>query len=150
MLCPGTGVGRDAWAMRRRTLNLAPSLLLVLVPVAAWAAWLGWDRHRDVHSDGSVTGPYEAWQVIGLVLTLLAPVCWAAYRRHVAGAVFGTTAGLTAAAWYDWSDDSSGLFVIGVGMVMVASLAAASALCALIASMTRDGRRGGSAPINGG
>ncbi|MFG2986473.1 hypothetical protein ACGFYQ_35385 [Streptomyces sp. NPDC048258] len=131
--------------MRQRSLKLAP-YLLVLIPVAAWAAWLGWDQHRDVHPDGSVTGPYEAWQVIGLVLTLLAPVYWAASRRHVASAVIGTSAGLTAAACYDWSDDASGLFLIGVGMVMTASLVATFALSTLIASVTRAGRRGDPGP----
>ncbi|AGS69673.1 hypothetical protein B446_14275 [Streptomyces collinus Tu 365] len=94
-------------------------LALAALAPALWAAWLGWDQHRDVHPDGSTTGPYQAWQVIGLVLTLLAAVGWAAYRDYVAGAVLGTTAGLTAAAYVDWSDDSSGLFVIGVGLVMM-------------------------------
>ncbi|MEU9982199.1 hypothetical protein [Streptomyces sp. NPDC050856] len=131
--------------MRRRSLRLAPPLL-VLVPVAAWAAWLGWDQHRDVRPDGSLTGPYEAWQVIGLVLTLLAPVYWAASRRLVASAVLGTTTGLTAAAYYDWSDDGSGLFVIGVGLVMTASLVATYTLSILIASRTRSGRRSGPGP----
>ncbi|MFB7369565.1 hypothetical protein ACFC0D_06960 [Streptomyces sp. NPDC056222] len=133
--------------MPRRPLKLATTLLpLVLVPVAAWAAWLGWDQHRDVHPDGSVTGPYEAWQVIGLVLTLVAPVYWAASRHRIPGAVLGTTAGLTAAAFYDWSDDSSGLFVIGVGMVMVGSLVGTYALSALAAAVTRRGRRDDPAP----
>ncbi|MEU6892380.1 hypothetical protein ABZ934_11400 [Streptomyces sp. NPDC046557] len=116
-------------------------LFLLLAPVAAWGAWLGWDQRRDVHPDGSVTGPYEAWQVIGLVVTLVGPVCWAASRRHTPIAVFGTTAGLTAAAWYDWSDDSSGLFVIGVGLIMVTTLVVTFALSALITFVTRDGRR---------
>ncbi|MFG2711444.1 hypothetical protein ACGFX2_12905 [Streptomyces goshikiensis] len=130
--------------MRRKPLESAlPLLPLVLAPVAAWAAWLGWDQHRDVHPDGSVTGPYEAWQVIGLVLTLAVPVWWAASRRRVAGAVLATTAGLTFAAGYDWSDDSSGLFVIGVGLVAVASLVGTSALCAVATSVTRDRRPGG-------
>ncbi|MFF7972634.1 hypothetical protein [Streptomyces sp. NPDC007905] len=117
-------------------------LLSILVPAAAalvlWAAWLGWDQHRDVHPDGSTTGPYEAWQVIGLVLTLLAPVYWAASRRYCAGAVLGTTLGLTVAAYADWSDDSSGLFVIGVGLVMLGSLAATTIVSAVIASAKRD------------
>ncbi|MFJ8011004.1 hypothetical protein [Streptomyces sp. NPDC096339] len=124
--------------MRLRSLTPA-SCLLVLIPVAAWAAWLGWDQHRDVHPDGSVSGPYEAWQVIGLVLTLLVPVCWAASRRNTAGAVLGTTAGLTLAAFYDWSGD--GFFIIGVGMIAMASLTATFALSALIASVTPAGRR---------
>ena len=136
---PQDGGRRDTWTMPLRSLKLAP-YVLVLAPIAAWAAWLGWDQHRDVHPDGSTTGPYEAWQVIGLVLTLLAPVYWAASRRHVAGAVLGTTAGLTAAAWYDWSDDASGLYMIGVGLVMPGSLVATFAVSALIASLTRTGR----------
>ncbi|MFF3501655.1 hypothetical protein [Streptomyces sp. NPDC003247] len=120
-------------------------LLSILVPAAvasvAWAAWLGWDQHRDVHPDGSTTGPYEAWQVIGLVLTLLAPVCWAASRRHVAGAVFGTSAGLTAAAFYDWSDDAGGLFAVGAGLVMLGSLAATSVVSAVTTAAGRGGGR---------
>ncbi|MFE7271239.1 hypothetical protein [Streptomyces sp. NPDC057623] len=120
-------------------------LLPILVPaglaLAGWAAWLGWDQHRDVHPDGSTTGPYEAWQVIGLVLTLLVPVYWAASRRHANGAVLGTTAGLTVAAFYDWSDDASGLFVIGVGMVMVGTLAVTAALAAVIGAVIAP-RRG--------
>ncbi|MEV8098945.1 hypothetical protein [Kitasatospora sp. NPDC085879] len=120
--------------------RLAPALVLFLVPVAAWAAWLGWDQHRDVHPDGSVSGPYEAWQVIGLLLTLLVAVGRAASRRHVTAAVLGTTAGLTAAACYDWSDDSSGLFVIGAGLVAVASLVATAAVATVIAAVTGHGR----------
>lgn len=103
--------------------------------LAGWAAWLGWDQHRDVHPDGTTTGPYEAWQVIGLVLTLLAPVYWAVSRRHATGAVLGTTAGLTVAACYDWSDDASGLYGVGVAMVMVGSLAVTAGLSAVLGSV---------------
>lgn len=103
--------------------------------LVVWAAWLGWDQHRDVQPDGSETGPYEAWQVIGLVLTLLAPVYWAASRRYIAGAAFGVPVGLTVAAGYDWSDDSSGLFLVGVVMIMVGSLIVTCAATAVIASV---------------
>ncbi|MFF3317937.1 hypothetical protein ACFYV5_20835 [Streptomyces sp. NPDC003035] len=131
--------------MRQRLRQRVPRLSVLLVPAlvaaAAWAAWLGWDQHRDVHPDGSTTGPYEAWQVIGLVLTVLVPVYWAASRRSVEGAVFltalGTSLGLTVAAVYDWSDDASGLYMIGAGMVMVGSLLVTAAVSALIASATR-------------
>ncbi|MER6032353.1 hypothetical protein [Streptomyces sp. NPDC001835] len=127
---------------RKPALQLLSVLVLAGVSMALWAAWLGWDQHRDVHPDGSTTGPYEAWQVVGLVLTLLVPVCWAAFRDHVAAAVLGTSAGLTAAAYYDWSDDSSGLFVVGVGMVMLGSLAATTVVSAVITTATRGERRG--------
>ncbi|GGT37093.1 hypothetical protein [Streptomyces purpureus] len=121
-----------------RPLNPGLSLLLLtLAPVAAWAVWLGWDQHQDVHPDGSVSGPYEAWQVIGLVLTLVAPVYWAASRQRVVSAVFGTTVGLTVASYYDWSDnETGGLFVVGVGMVMVGSLLCTLAVSSLIACLT--------------
>ncbi|MFI2202889.1 hypothetical protein ACH47Z_19335 [Streptomyces sp. NPDC020192] len=112
-------------------LRLCGTVLPALAASAAWAVWLGWDQHRDVHPDGTTTGPYQAWQVAGLVLTLLATVCWAAWRHHAVGAVLGTTAGLTVAAYADWSDDSSGLFVIGVGLVMLGSLVGALIVAAV-------------------
>ncbi|TQJ91624.1 hypothetical protein [Streptomyces sp. SLBN-31] len=122
--------------MSQGHLNPVPRLLPVLVPAGAalalWAAWLGWDQHYDVQPDGTTTGPYQAWQVIGLVLTLLVPLFWVASRSHIAGAVVGTTAGLTLAAYLDWSDDSSGLFMVGVIMVLVGSLAATAVLATLI------------------
>ncbi|MFJ4950317.1 hypothetical protein [Streptomyces sp. NPDC088760] len=122
-------------------LRILPFLVPALVAVAAWALWLGWDQQRDVHPDGSTSGPYEAWQVVGLVLTLLVPVYWAVSRGHTAGAVLGTTAGLTATAWYDWSDDSTGLFAIGVGMVMIGSLAGTAAVSGVIALAGQGMRR---------
>jgi hypothetical protein len=131
--------------MRRRLLKALLPLLWVLVlagaSAAAWAAWLGWDQEYDEHPDGTVSGPYQAWQVIGLVLTLLAPVCWAAYRRHFAGTVLGTTLGLVVAAGYDWSDDSTGLYGVGVGLIMMGSLAATAVVSAVAASMTPDVQR---------
>lgn len=125
-------------------LRMLAALASALVAMAAWAAWLGWDQRRDVHPDGSTTGPYEAWQVIGLVLTLLAAVYWAVSRGHTVSAVLGTTAGLTAAAWYDWSDDASGLFVIGVGLVMIGSLAGTAVVSGVIALAGRGMRRAAS------
>ncbi|MFG3346796.1 hypothetical protein ACGF1Z_17220 [Streptomyces sp. NPDC048018] len=128
--------------MDMKPLRPVPLLLTAAVSAAAWLAWLGWDQHRDVHPDGSETGPYEAWQVVGLVLTLLVPVCWAASRRHVMAAASGTATGLTVAAFADWSDDASGLYVIGVGTVAVGGFAGAFAVSALVASLTGRGRRG--------
>ncbi|MEU1347873.1 hypothetical protein [Streptomyces sp. NPDC005795] len=125
--------------MPQRPLKLLPQLMAILAlavtTLAAWAAWLGWDQHRDVQPDGSETGPYQAWQVIGLVLTLMAPVYWAASRRYIAGAVLGVPAGLTGAAYYDWSDDSSGLFMVGVGMIALGSLVVTGVASAVIASV---------------
>ncbi|WP_328506608.1 hypothetical protein [Streptomyces sp. NBC_00391] len=127
--------------MRPGLLKSLPQPLSTLVTAVAsltlWAVWLGWDQHRDVRPDGSSTGPYEAWQVIGLVLTLLPSVYWAASRRHITGAVVGTTAGLTVASFYDWSDDASGLYGVGVTLVMLGTAAVTTGLSFLIASIGR-------------
>ncbi|MEU6366241.1 hypothetical protein ABZ876_10885 [Streptomyces sp. NPDC046931] len=122
---------------------LQPLSILVLAGVsqALWAAWLGWDQQRDMQPDGTATGSYEAWQVSGLVLTLLAPVCWAASRGYIAGAVLGTTAGLTVAAYGDRSDDSSGLFIVGVGLVMRGSLVTTALASTVIALAKSDRQR---------
>ncbi|MER6491546.1 hypothetical protein [Streptomyces griseorubiginosus] len=127
--------------MRNRPLrsvsHVWQTLVTAGVSTAAWAAWLGWDQHYDVQPDGSSTGPYEAWQVIGLVVTLLVAVYWAASRRHGASAVLGTTTGLTLAAFLDWSDDSTGQFMVGVMMVMLGSLAATALVTNVITSVRR-------------
>lgn len=139
--------------MRRRLDDPSLPLWAFLVPALAapvlWAAWLGWDQQYDVHPDGSTTGPYAAWQVAGLVLTLLIPLYWAASRQSIAGPVAGITAGLTVASAYDWSDDASGLFVIGVGMIMVGSLVTTTAVSLVIAAVTRGGRPGGAIGLTG-
>ncbi|QNS05680.1 hypothetical protein [Streptomyces xanthii] len=108
------------------------SLVVAGCAAAAWAVWLGWDQTRDVHPDGSVTGPYEAWQVVGLVLTLFVPACWATLRGHSRAAVLGTTAGLAVAAGYDWSDDASGLFMVGVTMLVMGSLAGTALITGIV------------------
>ncbi|MEV6000913.1 hypothetical protein AB0M25_16825 [Streptomyces griseomycini] len=118
---------------------MLPFLVPAVVAPAAWAARLGRDQHRDVHPDGSATGPYEACQVIGLVLTLPAPVRGAASRHHTAGAVPGTTAGLTAAS-HDRSDDAGGLSAVGAGTVTAGSLAVTAAVSAVITPAARPGR----------
>ncbi|MFG3289369.1 hypothetical protein ACGF3G_11265 [Streptomyces sp. NPDC048179] len=123
-------------------MGLQRSLLRVLVPtsvsagvsVAAWAVWLGWDQEYDVAADGSVSGPYAVWQVAGLVVTLLLAVGWVAARGHSAAAVAGTTAGLTVAAGVDWSDDASGLFMVGVVLVMVGSFVGSAVVAAVVST----------------
>ncbi|MFJ3302913.1 hypothetical protein ACIPSA_07315 [Streptomyces sp. NPDC086549] len=126
--------------LQKTALHLFSTLASAALALAMWAAWLGWDQHRDTQPDGTTTGPYAAWQVIGLILTLLPPVYWAASRHYTAAAVLGPTVGLTVAAYYDWSDDSSGLFIIGVGMVMLGTLVVTATASAVIASVTRDER----------
>ncbi|MGW2517962.1 hypothetical protein ACWC09_13260 [Streptomyces sp. NPDC001617] len=68
-----------------------------------------------------------------------APTTW---RRNAAQHT-GTNAGLTVAASCDWSDDVGGLYMVGVGMVMMGTLAATTVVSAVIASARRDEQRAG-------
>ncbi|MEV5952982.1 hypothetical protein AB0M11_04230 [Streptomyces sp. NPDC051987] len=122
---------------------MVPALVVAGVAVAAWAAWLGWDQQYEVQGDGSVSGPYQVWQVAGLIVTLLAAVVLAAAREHRAAAVGGTTVGLTLAAFVDWSGDASGQFMVGVVLVMAGSFIASAVVSAVIDSLPRDRPRTG-------
>ncbi|PWG08087.1 hypothetical protein DF268_39755 [Streptomyces sp. V2] len=113
-------------------------LVFALVAAGLWGGWLGWDQERDVQADGSSTGPYEAWQVVGLGVCLLGVVGWAALRGCRADVDLGVSAGLAGAAYLDWSDDSSGLFMIGVLMVAVGSLVGATAVSVGVRSLFSD------------
>ncbi|WP_338686627.1 hypothetical protein QD712_37990 [Streptomyces acidiscabies] len=113
-------------------------LVLVVVAAGLWGGWLGWDQERDVQPDGSSTGPYEAWQVVGLGVCLLAVVVGAALWGCRAEVALGVSAGVTGAAYLDWSDDSSGLFIVGVLMVAVGSLVGATAVSVGVRSLFSD------------
>ncbi|GAA2096139.1 hypothetical protein GCM10009759_25090 [Kitasatospora saccharophila] len=123
--------------MRAETAHRAPLLLPLLTAVLAWAAWLGWDGERDVAPDGTVSGPYQVWQVLGLVLTVGAAVCWSAHRGRPLAAVAGSTAGLTGAAGVDWAGDGDGLFVVGAALVAVGALVVGGLLAAATGALTR-------------
>jgi len=129
-------------ATRQKTSwQLTAFVGITLVTMAAWYGWLGWDQVSDQHPDGSTSGPYEAWQVIGLVVTLLVPMIWAVTRRYSPAAVAGTTIGLTVAAYYDWSDDSSGLFIVGVGMIMIGAAVLTAVTAAVVSALANRARR---------
>ena len=114
-------------------------LVTALVSVAAWWAWLGWDdEHQLDPGTGVASGPYEAWQVVGCVLTLLvlALVGGALWRPLLVSVVM--TVAFTA-AWTAWAaaEDESGLFLVGT--VLVALGTGVGSL--LVTHLGRRGRR---------
>lgn len=53
------------------TRNVLGAIATAGATVVAWWAWLGWDTSYQVDPVTQVeSGPYEAWQIIGCVLTL--------------------------------------------------------------------------------
>ena len=92
--------GQDASRTRCRLLT---ALMIGAVTLADYLGWLGWDQHKDVHPDGRLSGPYQPWQVIGLVVVLIVLAAAAGWRRHTALVAVTTTVVMTLA----WSVDAA-------------------------------------------
>jgi hypothetical protein len=45
--------------------------IIAVITVGLYMAWLGWDQEYEVDpATGALTGPYETWQVVGVVACL--------------------------------------------------------------------------------
>jgi len=56
--------------------------LVALMTVVLYMVWLGWDQDKyRVPGTNRIEGPYETWQVVGLVLTLAALAVVVTYPR---------------------------------------------------------------------
>jgi hypothetical protein len=111
---------------------------LAVLSVAAWSLWLGWDHEYQTDpATGVSSGPYEAWQVAGCVLSLVAIAI-------VGGLLLGpwlVVPTMTVAFTGAWSasaasTDDTGLWVVGAGLVFI-GLALGSAALSFGASMVR-------------
>ncbi|MBE1530441.1 hypothetical protein [Actinomadura algeriensis] len=127
---------------KRIAAETAAALLLVLAAAANWAVWLGWDQHRDVRPDGSETGPYQVWQVAGLILVLIALTVVAAALRHPVAAVAGPVLGTMIALCADWSDDATGLWAVGASLAFVGLLAGALTVTAVVHAVVPERQDG--------
>ena len=79
------------------------ALVAVVLTVAAWLAWLGWDRQRNPNG----TGPYEAWQVVGLALTLAVVAGACSWRSADASQARVVVVMMAAALTVPWSIDAA-------------------------------------------
>ncbi|GAA2996393.1 hypothetical protein GCM10017559_16130 [Streptosporangium longisporum] len=130
----------EAPRTRRGATGVRTGVILAVASAVNYLAWLGWDRQRDVAPDGSVSGPYQAWQVAGLVIVLGILAVVAGRRGHP---VLGTAA-VAVVTWLAWSvdaalSDDSGLWVVG-SLLLLPALLLGVGLVAFLAS-----RRGGAA-----
>lgn len=115
----------------------------ILPAVATFAAWwifLGVDED-DQYTVGQVAGLVVVLLVIGIVCG------WLARRNDLLPFVVSTTMGVAVACWTGWSDDESGLFVVGWILVTVAMALVATAVIVGSWAMRRrlsadDGRVG--------
>ena len=128
--------------VRARTGRLALIALLTVLAAATWFAWLGWDTTYDIDADGNQTGPYEAWQVIGAVLTMLVLTVLGALRLGTLPTALGGGIGfalgfiVTAAA-----TDDSGLWLVGAVIMAFGVFLAVYAGAATVDALVKARRR---------
>ncbi|MEO6020083.1 MAG: hypothetical protein ABIP45_07525 [Knoellia sp.] len=128
--------------MSGRRQSAALVLVLALLTASCWWAWLAWDSTYQVDPiTGNASGPYEAWQVIGCVLSLVAIGCVAALRLPAWVVITTMTVAFTA-AWTATaqSQDETGLFMVGAVLVFVGMACASGILVALVQSIARRRR----------
>ncbi|XTZ14007.1 hypothetical protein ACQSSU_21160 [Micromonospora echinospora] len=118
-----------------------PVLWMVGLGVAAavaYLAFLGWDREKDLDPvTGAETGPYEAWQVVGLALAVGA-LAFVAGRKHQVVALAAIPVVLTLAFVITAvTGPEPGLWPIGAALMALGS-AAGTAVMALIGRSTAN------------
>ena len=126
--------------------RLRPGILCAAVSALLWMTWLGWDTQYSTDPvTGDSSGPYDAWQVLGLAVCAAAQVVW--FRRHLPSWAIcaSVSAGITGAAAFSFAQDESGLAAVGLGMMFLGSLAG-TALVSLAARLWEHSRAAVAAP----
>lgn len=114
---------------------------LALLSAAMWFAWLGWDDEYHL-VDGEQQGPYQAWQVIGCGASIaLASVAAYVWTRGAWSVVLLPVAAVVgfAVPWtvHAASTDDSGLYVVGLVLLVVGAGAGLTALLGATAGVLR-------------
>jgi hypothetical protein len=108
----------DAPPATGRLLTVA---VVVVATFANYVGWLGWDTTKEIGPDGNLHGPYEPWQVVGVVLVLGVIAVAAGWRRHPWVAVAVTTTVMTVSISVQGATEprNDGLWPIGAFMVAI-------------------------------
>lgn len=99
-----------------------PDLTATWVGLATFAnviGWLGWHRPKYFGSDGYLHGPYQRWQIVGLVLALGLIAVVVGWRGRPRVAVVTITLVMTVSFFVQGATDprSDGLFPVGSALV---------------------------------
>jgi hypothetical protein len=127
------------------TRNVLGAIATAAAAVAAWWVWLGWDAERRLDPVTQVeSGPFEAWQVVGFVLTLVLLAVLAALVVAPWLVAPAMTLAVTG-AWSVWAagGDDSGLWVVGAVAVFLGSAVGSTVVCVTVWAIRRAfrGRR---------
>lgn len=116
------------------TTGTLRAISLFALSAGLWWGWFGWDTEYDVDpATGSVSGPYEWWQVGGCIL-VWAVVGWMGNRMlHPAAVVtimpvaFTTAFSISAAQM-----DDSGLWIVGAILMIAGTTIVTTLFVALL------------------
>ena len=122
--------------------TLAVLLLVAAASVLSWYGWMGWDHEYQADTQGVPSGPYEAWQVIESAVTVVAVVVAAVLALHGTArlAVPAVAALAYAVAWSSSTDDTTGLWVVGLGFLVVGTVSSVALATAVVFAL-RDRSR---------
>lgn len=129
------------------TKSVLSAFNLVALTVVTWWVFLGLDNTRDVDPiTGSTSGPYEAPQVIACVVVLIGLVVAGTIALSAWVAVIAVAIPFTA-TWAVWAkaNDDSGLWVIGVVMVLIGTVCGGT-LVATVTAFLRPRKDKGARP----
>ncbi|GAA2729718.1 hypothetical protein [Actinocorallia aurantiaca] len=132
--------------MRDKTKSFGVWIAVAAATFLNWAVWLGWDQKYDEHPDGTVSGPYEPWQVAGMVLVLAALVLATAFSRRYRTAILASTFGMAVSTVVFWSADESGLWAVGATMVVAGMLVTTTVAAAVVRAVHQARLRPASQP----
>ncbi|MBP2472625.1 hypothetical protein JOF53_001497 [Crossiella equi] len=111
------------------------ALVLAVLTVGVWWAFLGWDTQKDFDpATSTYSGPYEIWQVLGCGAALVVLVVLGSLR--IPALVTAPVVAVTfTAAWSIGAATSStdSLWLVGAGMVLFGLLVGG----ALVGGLTR-------------
>ena len=102
------------WGSRKRAF-----LSVAVLSAADFLVWLGWDRERTVGSDGYLHGPYETWQVVGVIVVLGALAAVSGLHGHTVGAAWASAIGVVVAFLVAAPSDGNGLSFVGVVLLAI-------------------------------
>ncbi len=114
--------------------HLVAALACFVATLLSWFGWMRWGVDLDTN--------YPVWRVAGLVLTLAAIGLSLAWRNWWVPGVVAMPLALAGSAYYDWQQrDESGLFVVGVFLILIGSFLVTALVTPFVAAAGRRRRR---------
>ena len=106
--------------------------------VANYASWLGPHEHYEIGSDGFEHGPYQPWQVIGLVVVLTAIVIIAGWQRMAIGTASTVAVAMTVAFAYYADKGPASFWIFGAILVAVGSFLGSLVVASLTTRVSKQ------------